>query len=390
MPDRTQAASENRYSRQIRFAPIGAEGQQRLRDGCALIVGTGALGASLAQHMARAGVGTVRVVDRDYVELSNLHRQTLFDEDDARSALPKSVAAAAKLRKMNSAIRVESFVADVNARNAEALLEGVDLVLDGTDNAETRLLLSDACFGRGIPFVYGGVAGSAGMTGMLVPGETACLRCLIGGEAEEAGDRTCDAVGVISSAVETVAALQASEALKWLSGNRSALRRSWLSVDVWDFSVRESALPKPRVSCFRCGIGDETVTVAKNAGAERRAPGIPAAAPETVRSGTDWAEERNGDGEPLASVVLCGRDTVQVTFAAAFPLSGWRRLAEQSGGELIAVNAYLVKWSAPSGETIVVFADGRALVQGTNDGERAIALCRHYLNEWREPACAAE
>jgi adenylyltransferase/sulfurtransferase len=250
---REQALWADRYSRQTRFAPIGQAGQEKLRGACVLIVGSGALGASLAQHMTRAGVGTVRLADRDFVEPSNLQRQMLFEESDALEALPKAVAAANKLRRINSEVNVEPCVVDVTERNVHSLVQGADLVLDGTDNARTRLLLSDACFAYGIPLLYGGVAGAQGMSAVIVPGETACLRCLIGGtEDGEAGD-TCDTVGVISPIVEWIAALQAAEALKWLSGNRDALRRTWLTANLWPYRVHESALPGPSAACPCCG-----------------------------------------------------------------------------------------------------------------------------------------
>ncbi|WP_276354720.1 ThiF family adenylyltransferase [Cohnella caldifontis] len=351
---------ETRYSRQIRFAPIGTDGQRRLGESAVLVAGVGALGASLAQHMARAGVGTIRLVDRDYVEPSNLQRQALFDEADARDALPKAVAAANKLRNVNGGIRIEARVADLDSGNADSFVRGADLVLDGTDNAETRLILSDVCYARGIPLVYGGVAGSEGMTAALVPGETACLRCLIGGDAVDASaDRTCDAVGVIAPAVEAVAALQAAEALKWLSGNRGEMRRSWIGLDVWSFAVRESKLPAPRTECECCG-----------------------------RAGRQVRQVAAKAREGISAALLCGRDTVQVTLADPLPLAEVKARLERSGAELLAANGWLLKWSVPEGERIVLFEGGRALVQGTGDEEHAIRLCLKYVQEGREPACA--
>ncbi|TFE28104.1 ThiF family adenylyltransferase [Cohnella luojiensis] len=365
-----------RYSRQIRFAPIGISGQQRLGEASILVVGSGALGASLSQHMVRAGVGNIRLVDRDYVELSNLHRQTLFDEEDARSALPKSVAAVSKLRRMNGAVRMEALVADVNKRNVEALLMGVDLVLDGTDNTETRLLLSDACFTHGIPLIYGGVAGSGGMSAMFVPGDNCCLRCLLG-EREPTEDQeaapTCETLGVISPAVELVAALQAAEALKWLTGNRNALRRTWLTADVWEFSLKEWTLPPGRESCPFCGWSEmEDTTVvdrfdAQNGNLRLQAGLVP-----------DYAPPSSEEGYP---VVLCGRDTVQVTLNQAFALPEWKARLEACGCEITANNGYLLRASTPEGERIIVFQDGRALIQGAGEMDRAVEVCRLYLND---------
>jgi molybdopterin/thiamine biosynthesis adenylyltransferase len=373
---RNDAEGMERYSRQIRFTPIGLSGQRRLGDASILIVGSGALGASLAQHMVRSGVGSMRLVDRDYVELSNLHRQILFDEEDARSALPKSVAAVSKLRRINSGVRMEAFVADVNRRNVESLLMGVDLVLDGTDNTETRLLLSDACYTHGIPLVYGGIAGSRGMSAMLVPGENCCLRCLLG-EGEPTEDHgaalTCDTLGVISPAVELVAALQATEALKWLTGNRKELRRTWLIADVWEFSLKEWSLPPGRDSCPYCGWG-----------AMENTPGL------------DRFEEGNGDfrmhtafesdddspsAEEGVPVILCGRDTVQVTLKQSLTLSEWEGWLEACGCEITASNGYLIRASTSERERIIIFPDGRALIQGAGEMARAMDIYRHYLND---------
>ncbi|MBD2872562.1 ThiF family adenylyltransferase [Paenibacillus arenilitoris] len=341
----------DRYSRQIRFAPIGEAGQRELAGASVLIVGVGALGAALAQHMVRAGVGEVRLVDRDFVEASNLQRQTLFDEADAMAALPKAVAAASKLRAINGDVRVEARVADVNEANAAELADGARLVLDGTDNAATRLLLSDVCFRARIPFIYGGVAGAQGMSAALLPGETSCLRCLIG-DADEGGD-TCDTVGVLAPAVEFIASLQAAEALKWLTGNKDAMRRTWLSADLWSFRLRESAMPGGRADCPHCGAA-ETL-------------------PESAAAGAGGRPE-----EEISSAALCGRDTVQVTLGKPLPLDRLEQELRSRGCEL-TVNRYLIRARLGSGETLVLFPDGRALVQGTADAAHAVRLCEAYV-----------
>jgi len=366
-----------RYSRQIRFAPIGEAGQRKLCDAGVLIVGAGALGASLAQHMVRSGVGFVRLVDRDYVEISNLHRQTLFDEEDARSALPKAVAAAAKLRRMNSGARIEALVADVGLRNAESLLIGVDLALDGTDNAETRLLMSDACFAHGVPFVYGGVAGSGGMSAMLVPGKHVCLRCLLGEEAAsdaDGGAITCDTIGVIAPAVELIAGLQAVEALKWLTGNVHALRDTWISADVWNLSLKEWKLPRPRESCVHCGSGHHLERLNE---AARVVP--------QARSIAWEVERREQPLEEAQAVVLCGRDTVQWTLRSTARLSEWEGRLSGRGCEITASNAYLIRALTAEGVRIVLFADGRSLIQGAGGIERAEQIYRSYLAEEEAP-----
>ncbi|MBD3920053.1 ThiF family adenylyltransferase [Paenibacillus sp. PR3] len=349
-----EAAFGDRYSRQIRFGPIGSDGQKRLRAARVLIVGTGALGASLAQHMTRAGVGIVRLADRDYVEPSNLQRQMLFDEEDARNAAPKAVAAARKLKRMNGGVRIEAHVVDVSKRTLGPLLEGVDLVLDGTDNAATRLALSDACFRLGIPLIYGGVTASEGMSAALIPGRTACLRCLIGDSAADDGADTCDTVGVISPAVEFVAALQAAEALKWLCGNREAMRGTWVTADIWSFRVREMKLPSGSPRCSCCGTAASTA-----------------------------ADRRYDDTPAIEAAVLCGRDSVQVTLGGAIALDAIRPLLEEQGCSL-TVNPYLTKAELPDGKRLVLFSDGRVLVQGTSDAGEAIRLCMTMLQPHKE------
>ncbi|RED66445.1 ThiF family adenylyltransferase [Cohnella phaseoli] len=403
-----ETEAEERYSQQIRFAPIGAQGQRRLGEASVLVVGAGALGASLAQHMVRAGVGRLRLVDRDYVELSNLHRQTLYDEEDAEAALPKAVAAAAKLRRVNGRARIEAFVADVDRRNAESLAADVDLVLDGTDNAATRLLLSDACFSRGIPLVYGGVAGSGGMTALLVPGDHCCLRCLLGEEAPGGEDGpTCDTLGVISPAVEMVAALQAAEALKALTGNRSALRGTWLTVDAWHFSVKEWKLPPPVEPCPYCGWGESAAAARRelaehgdsfrlSANGERaKEQNATEAALLCVRravaaedvSIADRSESATGnalfgdDREAAKLIVLCGRDTFQLALKPSVSLSEWRRRLVAAGCAITADNRYLLRASTAAEERIVIFAEGRALIQGAGEPERAMEIYRHYLSD---------
>lgn len=372
-----------RYSRQIRFAPIGEAGQLRLREASVLIAGCGALGASLAQHMARAGVGRLVIVDRDYVELSNLHRQTLFDEEDARRVMPKAKAAEEKLRRLNGETAVEAHVADMGPANIGGYAADVDLILDGTDNAATRLLLCDEAFRRGIPFLYGGVTASRGMSATLVPGKTACLACLIGGEDEAGEGDTCDVSGVLSATVEFVAALQAAEAVKWLSGNREAVRGTWASADIWHFAVREYELPSGVEACARCGTEARTAEAGPRS---RHAGMIPShdRDRERDRKGQDSAAggglEAEQRGRGARSTALCGRDTVQVTLGMPLDLERESRYLERMGCGIV-VNPYLAKAELPSprAEKLVLFPDGRVLVQGTSDAAEAERLCDAYL-----------
>jgi len=331
-----------RYSRQLLFAPIGRDGQERLANRRVLIVGMGALGTVLASHLVRSGVGAVRFVDRDYVEKSNLQRQMLFDESDVGHSFPKAIAAEKKLRAINSEVALEPVVADVTAENVEALLDGVDLVTDGTDNFATRFLLNDACFRKGIPFVYGGAVSSRGMSAMFVPGRTACLRCLLGDEGDGEG-QTCDTIGVISPVVDMVASYQSAEALKYLAGAEHAFRNRLVTVDVWRNQHYEMKFPPPRADCPTCGL---RVFPALQAGRRKAA-------------------------------TLCGRNTVQIHERSVLDLTQWRkRLAPVSK---VSVNPFLLRAELPEGERLVLFSDGRVLVQGTEDIVRARTLYARYI-----------
>jgi len=332
-----------RYSRQMRFAPIGAAGQEKLGASGVLIVGMGALGAVLANHMVRAGVGLVRFADRDYVEKSNLQRQMLYDEDDAAAGLPKAVAAERKLSRINSDVRLEPIVADVTAENVEPLLRGVDVVLDGTDNFRTRLLLNDACYKHGVPFVYGGAVSSQGMSAVFLPGETSCLRCLIGSDPD-GGGQTCDTIGVISPIVDIVASFQAVEALKLLVGAADARRKSLLSLEIWRHQLFDMKLPPSKPDCPTCGAR----------------PGYPSL-----------------DVEESETTTLCGRDTVQVRSPKPFDLD--RLAAALAPICAVERNPFLLRAALPEGERLVLFPDGRALVQGTEDIARAKSLFDRYI-----------
>jgi molybdopterin/thiamine biosynthesis adenylyltransferase len=331
-----------RYSRQMLFAPIGPEGQRKISSSRVLIVGMGALGTVLASHMVRAGVGTLRMVDRDYVEPSNLQRQMLYDEEDVAQSLPKAIAAGRKLARINSDVLLTPIVSDVTALNAEKLMDDIDLVLDGTDNFRTRLLLNDACFKRGIPFVYGGAVSAQGMTAMLVPGETCCLRCLIG-SGESGGGQTCDTVGVIAPIVDIVASFQAVEALKYMVGDADARRGELLSLEVWHYHTMNLKLPESKKNCPTCQLKEYPALTA--------------------------------DAEEAAT--LCGRETVQIQGVRPFDLERWeQRLAPSCS---VSRNPFLLRAELPEGERLVLFPDGRVLVQGTEDPTRARTLYDRYI-----------
>jgi len=249
----TREANMERYTRQVRLDLLGEEGQQRLLDSSVLVVGCGALGGNLANLLARAGVGRLRVVDRDVPELNNLQRQVLFDEQDVAQGLPKAEAAARKLRMINSTIKVDPHVADVTPANIEELMAGVDLVLDGTDNFETRYLINDACIKHNTPWIYGGVVGTSGMTLDIIPVKGPCLRCLFPDPPPPGSLPTCETQGILGTAPALIAALQVTEAIKLLShgGEPSP---DLLSIDLWTRSLRQVKVLRNE-NCPACGQG---------------------------------------------------------------------------------------------------------------------------------------
>lgn len=338
---------DTRYSRQLLFAPIGRTGQQRLLSSRVAIVGMGALGTVLANHMVRAGVGFVRLIDRDFVEPSNLQRQMLYDEDDARQHLPKAIAAYEKLRRINSEVTIEPIVADLTPFNAEQHLSDVDLVLDATDNFQVRYLINDVCVKHGIPWVYGGAVSAKGMFTAIRPGVTPCLRCLFP-EAPRPGDApTCDTAGVIGPIIHIVASYQATEAFKLLIGADDAYNPHLEHFDVWANEHRQIRVASARRSdCPTCGKREFSFL-----------------SPETQ--------------EGMATS-LCGRDTVQITPGEDARLD-LDRLAERlSPLGTVERNKFLLRFQIEP-HTLVVFPDGRVLVQGTDDVTLARTLHAKYI-----------
>src|SRR6476660_10066557 len=236
----------SRYARQMRFGGIGVEGQRKLVNSRALVCGCGALGAVIANTLARAGVGKLRLVDRDFLELNNLQRQVLYDEDDVAAGLPKAIAAKNRLERINSTVEIDAVVADVDHTNIERLLEGVDCLIDGTDNFETRFLLNDTAVKLGLPWVYGGCIGAEGQTLTILPGQTPCLRCLMPEPPPPGTTPTCDSAGILGTVIGVIASIEANEALKILSGHREAISRTWTIVDLWDNTVRQIKLDSAR------------------------------------------------------------------------------------------------------------------------------------------------
>lgn len=334
-----------RYQRQARFAELGASGQAALASARVAIVGCGALGTAQAEILGRAGVGCLRLIDRDTVEWGNLHRQRLFDEADASEEWPKAAAAARRLRQINSHIQIEPMVADLHSGNIGHLLEGCGLILDGTDNFETRYLLNDFAVARGLPWIYGAAVGSYGTTFTIWPGLTACLQCVFGPRPETPAE-TCETAGVLNWVVEWVAAQQAGEAIKYCAGREQALRPTLIAADLWRNEFRELAEPRRDPECPCC--------------ARRQFRFL-----ETV--------------ETAGAAVLCGRNAVQVN-----PRNSGLDLAEMAARlePLGAVrrNNYALRF-VPAGAQVemMVFPDGRAIIHGTADTAAARSLYARYL-----------
>ncbi|MFQ5592342.1 MAG: ThiF family adenylyltransferase [Phycisphaerae bacterium] len=328
---------------------IGVAGQKRLAESRVVLVGCGALGTVLANLLVRAGVGYLRICDRDFIERDNLQRQVLFDEDDIAANLPKAEAAAAKLARINSAVTVEAVVTDVNPENIERLVRGTDLILDGTDNFETRYLINDLAVKIRRPWIYGAVIGAEGLSMTIIPYDTPCLRCVFESPPPSESNPTCDTAGVIGPAVNMVASLQAVETIKLLTGRTHELSRQLTSVDAWTGRIAKLAVQnayKPGF-CPCCGLGDFSYL-----------------------AGTRWS----------ASATLCGRNAVQVhpgdTGGTDLPTIA-RKLAAVANGP-VEHNQFLLKVHL-DGLGLTLFADGRAIIHGTDDTVRARTLYAKYF-----------
>jgi molybdopterin/thiamine biosynthesis adenylyltransferase len=333
---------DDRYSRQVLFPEIGAEGQQKLARGRVVIVGCGATGSAIASLLARAGVGTIRMVDRDYVEFSNLQRQSLFDEQDARESLPKAIAAARQIARFNAQIVTEPLVADLTPANVESLLSQAELILDGTDNFETRYLLNDYSVKNTVSWIYAAAVGSYGATMNVLPGETACLACVFP-DPPRGTIETCETAGILNSAVQLVASIAATEALKFLVGARGTMRRTLLSWDVWRNEHAEVAADHPRASCRACG--------------ER------------------YFIHLAGEGRP--HITLCGRNSVQI-HERHRPVDFVEMTTRLRPHGTVRHNEFVLKfWREPYEMTL--FADGRAIIKGTTDTAVARSLYARYI-----------
>ncbi len=333
---------QERYSRQTRFTPFGPEGQARLAASSATIVGCGALGTVQAGLLARAGIGTLRLIDRDYVEESNLQRQVLYTESDAEAGLPKAEAARRHLLEANSGVVIEAFVSDLNPANVEELLGGVDVVLDATDNFETRLLINDFCVRDGIPWIYGAAVGAYGIAMPILPGLSACFRCIYP-EPPSGAQPTCETSGVMGPVTSLIASIQAMEALKILAGKADQVRRKIFTANLWNGPVREVSMPGRDSDCPACG--------------RREFPYL--------------------EGLRRAPVSLCGRNAVQIhERRRPVDLAALARQLELVGN--VRVNEFALRLADGDYE-IMVFADGRAIIKGTQDVGVARSLYSRYV-----------
>lgn len=334
---------EDRYSRQILFPGIGKQGQTRLGQSKVAVVGCGAIGTCVASLLARAGAGRLLIIDRDYVEPSNLQRQSLFDEADASESLPKAVAAAKKIAAFNSAIEVSAEVADLTPENISALLGGdLNLILDATDNFETRYLINDFAVRMSKPWIYAAAVGAYAVTMNIIPGATACLSCVFPAPPEGTVE-TCDTAGILNSAVQLVASIQATEALKFLTGAREKLRRTLLSFDLWGNDRAEVAAARPRPECQACGQRDFI--------------------------------HLSGAARP--QITLCGRNSVQI-HERHRPVDFTEMTGRLQHHGTVRHNDFVLKfWREPY--ELTLFPDGRAIIKGTSDTAVARSLYARFI-----------
>lgn len=334
-----------RYIRQTIFPGIGEDGQKKLLAARVVVIGCGATGTNIANHLARAGVGHLTVVDRDFIELNNLQRQLLFDEQDLAQNLPKAVAARRKLQAVNSDIDVRGLVSDVNPENIEELIAGATLVMDGTDNFETRYIINDACVKRNLPWIYTGAVSTYGMSQTIIPGQTACLRCLVNDIPPPGTSPTCDTAGVVGPVVSAIAGVSATEAIKLIVG-QGDLNRGIIHFDLWYNSFEQFGGGSPRPNCPACG----------------------------QRNFEFLNQELGGQ-----IISLCGRDAVQIRQAGAAKLS-LAQIADNLNNvaQITARNDYLLRFTV-DGYEITLFADSRAIIKGTQDESVARGLYARYV-----------
>jgi adenylyltransferase/sulfurtransferase len=343
-----EQSSLERYSRQMRFYGVGEKGQRKLQAARVTLCGCGALGTVLANNLVRGGVGCVRIIDRDFIELSNLQRQVLFDEKDIADNLPKAEAAARKLRQINSAVTIEPVVTDIDRTNIESLCKDADVILDGTDNFEVRYLINDLAVKLDKPWVYGGSIGSHGQTMTILPGQTPCLRCVFEAAPAPGEAGTCETAGVLGPIVNIIASLQAAECFKILTGALEQVNRELIYLDIWENVIRKIKIAPllGKVDCPCC-----------------------------KHKKFEWLEGAQGS----QTTSLCGRNAVQVTqrLAAKLNFEEMARHLKEMGGD-VSFNRFLLKFTVESYE-FTVFPDGRAIIKGTNDIDKARTLYAQYV-----------
>ena len=346
------SASLERYSRQMRVPGFGKAGQERLLNSRGTLCGVGALGTVLANTLIRAGVGFLRVIDRDFVEPSNLQRQVLFDEADVASNMPKAEAAAVKLRQINSGVTIDPIVADINRTNIEDFCRDSELILDGTDNFEIRYLINDVAIKQSKPWVYGGAVGTEGMSMTIVPGETPCLQCVFEASPGPGEVGTCETAGVLGPIVSIIASFQAAEALKILAGKKEAINRELFVMNLWDNTTRH-------------------VKIAPLAGRKGKCPCC------ALRK-FDWLDGEQG----MQTTSLCGRNAVQVTPRAGTKLDFASLGKQLNASGTVSANKFLLKFNVTdAGEPyeFTIFPDGRAIIKGTDELDRAKVLYAKYV-----------
>lgn len=334
-----------RYSRQILFAEIGAEGQKKLLASRVVIVGCGALGAMHAEMLARAGVGFLRIIDRDFVEFTNLQRQTLFSEKDAEERIPKAIAGKKRLAEINSEIEIEAVVADVNHSNIENLIKDCDLILDGTDNFQTRFLVNDACVKNKKTWIYGAAVSSYGVTMTIVPNETPCLRCIFEDAPSAGSSPTCDTAGVVQPIIAVVSAVQVTEAIKILIGKTEKLHRSLMRFDVWQNDWRKIESIEINKDCQTCG-----------------------------RRVFEFLDAEDTE----FSAVLCGRDAVQISPPRSTDLNLQTLADKLKNVGAVKQNEYLLRLTVGEFE-LTVFRDARAIIRGTDDITTARSVYARFV-----------
>jgi len=345
-PTPNQVEINNRYARQMCFGPIGAEGQKRLGAAQVTLIGCGALGTHLADMMTRAGVGRLTIVDRDFIELNNLQRQILFDENDIADNLPKAEAAARKLRRINSDVEINPVVADANHESIEHFIDAADLILDGTDNLQVRFLINDVALKHNIPWIYGACIGAGGMGMVIMPGGRPCLRCLFEDPPDPGRLETCETAGIVAPVVAMVSAFQAAEALKILTGNHEAINHDFVTFELWENRSHQMSLANLKGGCAACRDGKFEFLAGKGS---------------------------------LSTISLCGRNSVQVRPRQA---ADKINLAELAGrlreAGMVSCNDFMLRFQIAQKE-ITIFPDARAIVKGTNNIDEARSLYAKYI-----------